>query len=239
MVHPMLENPTTFLEIVGHHAYFIPNRFYRQPDETNLLAIILPGLRYTCDMPLLYYASRLLGGHRADLLHVHTDYTSESYSTLLPEQRAEWLCADARGIVKAGLAQRNYSHLVLVGKSIGTLALACLLQQNDIPASIAGHTLTIWVTPLLHQPQVITTLANLRQPALIIASPADQTYNPAGLARIQQSAAPEVLLVENADHALEIPGDAAASTAILQRYTQAISTFLDQHLPTWPTDQGQ
>ena len=228
----MQEHPVTSIKIAGYDAHFVPNRFYQQPGETRLLAVLFPGLQYTCEMPLLYYTRLLLEQRRADVLCLCTDYTTADYSSLPPRQRGEWLAADARAALKAGLAQRDYTHLVLVGKSIGSLAMSYLLQSHPPGAGpLLEQALTIWLTPLLHQPQLVATLANLRSPALLVASPADRTYDPASLFRIQQIDAPEVLLIEGADHALEIPGDAQASIAALQRVSQAISAFLDRHLP--------
>ena len=40
------------LSILGHHGVPVPHTFYRQDDDTEHLAMILPGLGYSCDMPL-------------------------------------------------------------------------------------------------------------------------------------------------------------------------------------------
>jgi predicted alpha/beta-hydrolase family hydrolase len=230
----MQEHPVTSIKIAGYNARFVPHRFYRQSGETRLLSLIFPGLQYTCDMPVLYYPSLLLSQRRADVLHLYSDYTNADYTALPARQRAEWLLNDARAALKAGLAQRDYTHLVLVGKSIGSVAVAYLLQDqasHSSAAAVVENALTIWITPLLQQPQLITALASLRRPALLIASTADRTYDPASLFRIRQTATPEVLLIEGADHALEIPGDANASIVALQRLSQAVAAFLDRHLP--------
>lgn len=38
----------------------IPNTFLRQDVDTDHLAMVLPGLNYTCDMPLLFYAAQIM-----------------------------------------------------------------------------------------------------------------------------------------------------------------------------------
>jgi hypothetical protein len=38
----------------------IPNTFLRQETDTDHLALILPGLNYSCDMPLLYYSTQVM-----------------------------------------------------------------------------------------------------------------------------------------------------------------------------------
>jgi hypothetical protein len=43
------------LEIMGYRDERVPNTFFRNDEGTEQLAIILPGMGYTCHMPLLYY----------------------------------------------------------------------------------------------------------------------------------------------------------------------------------------
>jgi hypothetical protein len=46
----------------------VANRFFQQTEQTNSLGIILPGLRYTCDKPLLHYATQVLLSHNTDVI---------------------------------------------------------------------------------------------------------------------------------------------------------------------------
>jgi len=63
------------IPISGYNSTTVPNRFFQQTGAARTLAVVLPGLNYTCDMPLLYYPSRLLVEHGADVLQVQADYT--------------------------------------------------------------------------------------------------------------------------------------------------------------------
>jgi hypothetical protein len=40
-----------------------------------------------------------------------------------------WVLEDARSLPQSGRSQREYQNLALVGKSIGTLAMAMLIAQ--------------------------------------------------------------------------------------------------------------
>ncbi|MDO9084878.1 MAG: hypothetical protein Q7U53_01620 [Anaerolineaceae bacterium] len=44
----------------NNYSINVPNTFFRQETETNQLTMIFPGLNYSCDMPLLYYAAQIM-----------------------------------------------------------------------------------------------------------------------------------------------------------------------------------
>src|SRR5512139_2574000 len=135
------------LPVSGYNSTSVPNRFFQQAKATRTLAIVLPGLNYTCDMPLLYYPTRLLVEHGADVLQVYADYTLQAFQSRERVEQVAWLGQDAQGAVQAGMKQRPYDRLILIGKSIGTLSMAYLVTQGGYATAT-----TIWLTPLLRQP---------------------------------------------------------------------------------------
>lgn len=221
----MVEPEITSLTINGLGGRVVPNRFFRCRDGAGALAVLFPGLRYTCDMPLLYYPTRLLLQRGADVLQLHTDYTSSKFQDLTRLEQAAIIGDDALTAVKVGLAERQYKILVLMGKSIGTLALAQLVASglNLEPA-------VIWLTPLLHQPLLVNAALQARGAALFICGTGDSTYHAAALAQICQQTAAQALLLENANHSLETPGDVAHSLQMMQQILQAEMAFLDKVL---------
>ena len=65
---------TESLPIRGYRDEPVPNEFLRQKGESRHLAVFLPGMGYTCDMPLFYYAENLLQDAGADVLRVEYAY---------------------------------------------------------------------------------------------------------------------------------------------------------------------
>ncbi len=55
---------------------------------------------------------------------------------------------------------------------------------------------------------------------------ADSHYDPAKLAEVQQATAGEVMVIENADHSLEITGDIVQSIQVLEGIIGEIQKFL-------------
>jgi len=64
--------------IEGYRGRQVPNRFFQVGDgerENDQLAVILPGIRYTNDAPVLYYARKLLlEQQQSDVLAVDYGY---------------------------------------------------------------------------------------------------------------------------------------------------------------------
>lgn len=201
----------------------LPNRFLRLPQASNL-AILFPGLYYSNDMPLLYYASQVLLGYETDVLQLWADYASPQFTRLPDDQRAHLVSADADSILRAGMSQKKYQHLILVGKSIGTLGVAHLVEAR----SSEDSPLVIWLTPLFHQKGVVEAGMKSGSRSLFVVGAGDGTYDATALKRIQDATGAQSLIVENANHSLEIPGDPTRSIQALGEVAGKITAFLDQ-----------
>jgi hypothetical protein len=213
----------TSIPIRGYAGRPVPNRLFRQSGARQL-ALILPGLSYSCDMPLLFYPARLMIQRQAAVLQVRSDYTQAAFQTASKAEQARWLAEDAQAALTAGLAAGDFRDVVLIGKSIGTLALASLVAGGvNAP--------TIWLTPLLHQQHLVEAALQQKGPALFVGSSSDPTFDPAQLQRIQAAGKGEGLVLSGANHSLETPGDVFASLEIMRQVLEHMQAFLDG-LPT-------
>ena len=218
----MAEFEVISLPLIGYGSRDISNRFFSQLDPAEELAILLPGLNYTCDMPLLYYPTRLLLGRGADVLQLFTDYTTPAFQGASPREQAKRMAEDARAALHTGRSQRLYRRLILVGKSIGTLALAQLInEENCVDAT------TIWLTPLLRQPPVVRAASRCTGPALFVVGTGDATYDPAVLEKIRQQTNAQALVIESVDHSLELRRDPITSLQVMQTVVRGIADFLN------------
>jgi hypothetical protein len=217
----------TQLPIHSHSNEALSNRFFRQSAKASELALVLPGLNYTADNPLLYYPTRLLVERGADVLQVRADYTRPDFQSLDRLEQMRWLGADALAALEAGQRQRDYNRLILIGKSIGTLTMAylCGTEHRANLVGVAQAT-TIWLTPLLRQPWLVEAALQCRGPALYIAGTGDRTYDQEALQRIQDATGARALLLPGANHSLEIAGDLQQSLKFMQEILQTIADFL-------------
>lgn len=213
------------LAINGHDDQPLANTFIQLQAGASHLAVILPGERYTVERPLLYYTTRLLLDTGADVLHVNYDYLNRpNYGTLSEIAREAMLFADADAALNSGLAEGTYTRLTLVGKSLGTRSMSHLLTQADnLPATQA-----IWLTPLLTSDHVFARLLNIRQHSLHVIGTGDRFYQARRWQELRALPQTDMLLVQDADHSLNLPGDIPASLDILKRVMRGVQHFLSE-----------
>jgi predicted alpha/beta-hydrolase family hydrolase len=217
-----MATPTT-LTIQGYRDEAVPNRFLRPESAIDQLAVLLPGLGYTLDMPLFYYAENLLLERGWDVLRVEYAYnTRPEFQTLPKQERDRWLLADATAAWRAGLTQRTYARVVLIGKSLGTLAMGHLLTTADPPPNAGA----VWLTPLLSNERLRQQIQQYGGPSLFVIGTADPHFDPVVLEQMQVATVGEAVVVRNADHGMDIPGDPIASVRALERVVEALSRFL-------------
>lgn len=207
------------LEIAGYRDEPVPHRFFRQDGETRHVAIVLPGLGYTADMPLLHYPARLLLQAGADLLAVDYAYSRRADFTALPQdEQRQWLVADVSAACRAALAQGPYRQITLLGKSLGTVAMARLL---DTEAALE-HARTVWLTPVLTDDRVWAQLRREGRPSVVAIGTADPLYDEARIAEARALPGTEVVVIDGADHSLELPDDVFGSLAALEEVLRAL-----------------
>ncbi len=213
------------LPIVGYHDRPTPHTFFRQAHETEHVALLLPGVGYTTHMPLLYYPTRILLQLGADVLRVETMYARLSdYEALDPAERTRWVFADAVAACRAALAQRTYRRMTLIGKSLGTLAAGHLLTAE--PALRAAE--VIWLTPLLWNDALREQIRQVKPRSLFACGSADPHYSADHLAELRAATGGQAVVIENANHSLDIEGDVAQSLRALGQVMQAVQAFLEQ-----------
>ena len=85
----------TTLAITGYRDEPVPHTFLRQDQAARHVAILLPGIGYSCDMPLLYYPARLLLARGADVLRVEYGYQQRAdFKTATADEQGRWVVAD-------------------------------------------------------------------------------------------------------------------------------------------------
>jgi predicted alpha/beta-hydrolase family hydrolase len=211
------------LAITGYRDEPVPHTFLRQDEHARHVAILLPGIGYTCDMPLLYYPARLLLARGADVLRVEYTYQRrEDFKTATADEQGRRVVADVTAACHAVLAQRDYEQITLVAKSLGTLALGPVLAAD--PRLARAH--AVWLTPLLRIDHVRAGIARWGGHSLFVIGTADPYYDAAYLAEVQNATRGETVVLDGADHSLEIDGDVLRSLEALMQVMRALQHFL-------------
>ena len=215
----------TILKIVGHHGELVPNTFFHQNGDAEHVAILFPGIGYTCQMPLLYYQTKLFLSLGSDVLWVEYAYNRRPDFQSLPDcEQKNWFYADVRGSCKAGLEQRAYSKVTLSGKSLGTLALGHLLTSEP---ALSSHAQAIWLTPLLKDEKLRTEIRKARQRSLLVIGTKDAHYDAASVEELKNLPHMTTVVPEGADHSLEAEGNVSNSIRLMNRVIEEIQRFVE------------
>jgi predicted alpha/beta-hydrolase family hydrolase len=211
------------LQVSGYDKKPLPHTLMKQAGETQHLAVLLPGVGYTTRMPLLYYPMLELLRIGADVMRVETVYVKRpKFDTLSPAEKAHWVSADASAACQAALAQRSYQQITLVGKSLGTLAMGHLLTSE----SGLDKAQAIWLTPLLWHDPLRAQICQAMPRSLFVAGTADPHNDATLLAEVAAATRGATVVIDGANHSLEIEGDVMASLQAIERTMRAVQVFL-------------
>jgi hypothetical protein len=172
-------------------------------------AVLLPGMRYGSQAPLLWFARSAARQQGWSALEVVDALPDDEEPFAWARDRAE------RGLdAVPPPAAAGGGVVAVVGKSLASAA-AGVVADRGLPA--------VWLTPLVREAPVADGLARVRAPALLVGGGADRSWD-AGA--VPDNAALEVLELPGLDHLLEAPGDVAASLRALGTVTDAVAGFL-------------
>jgi hypothetical protein len=218
------------LEIRGYDLQPVPHELIAHDAESPRLAILLPGFGYTCDMPLFYYLESLVGNAGYDVLRVDARFgKTPGMHDLSFDERIARIGDDVAAVLRAGIEHREYQEVVIVAKSITTVAIANLLSAGPMPSQSLR---IVWLTPLIAILEQCERIAAIAAPGLIVTGDKDPVYDAASLNRLLTHEHLRACVIADGDHSLGIEGDISASIAALNRVVTTIAAFLSITLPT-------
>ena len=179
--------------------------------------VLLPGMRYGTQAPLLWYARAAAQQQGWSALEVVDALPDDEEPFGWARDRAERALAavpGAAGTGPAGEAGGGGVAVVVVGKSLASGA-AGVVADRGLPA--------VWLTPLVREAPVAAGLLRAAAPALLVGGGADPSWEAGAVPAVAEL---EVLELPGLDHSLEVPGDVAASLGALGTVTEAVAGFL-------------
>lgn len=219
-----LGREAAWVEAAGLGRRAIPCQWSPAAGRSRGVALLLPGARYTCQAPLMHLAARALGQAGYSVLAAETGYGFQPGFARSPEPlRARWVASEARTLLDLALSAGRPREVVLVGKSIGTAGLAALLGRRDPKLAMRA----IWLTPLLKETAVRKAALGTPVPSLHVIGTEDPHHDPAVIDRLAARPDVSLVLVQGADHGLEVPGDLGASLDALHDIAESLEAFLE------------
>ena len=187
------------------------------------LTVLMPGYAYSVEMPIFYYLEQAALEAGSTVLRVLTDYSrSPGFAAADDATQARWLTHDLTATIDAVRSGRVFDSVTLIGKSMGTIAMAGL-----DPVTIAGQTAPrlVWLTPLLRDPAVLAAIKVASRPGLIVIGTGDGHYDAALLDGLATRPHLSRSLHHGADHSLDLPGDIDGSIATLRDVIADVRSF--------------
>lgn len=175
----------------------------RHEGDPQRCAVLLPGIRYFSQAPLLWFAREVAQAHGWSVVEVDE-------RAPVGEEPFEWMLGQA----EHALGEASGAGTVaVVGKSLGTIAATV----HDGPAA--------WLTPLLDRPEIVAALGATNAPTLLVGSPDDPSWSGG---RVPDNPALDVLELPGLDHSLQVSGDPSRSLDVLRDVTARFSSFLER-----------
>jgi hypothetical protein len=175
-----------------------------------MTAILVPGLEYPTQAPLLDLAGEALSDRRCAVEHVAWDVPGGVLETG-PEPYV-------RAHVSAALYRAREAEpgrpVVVIAKSLGSYA-AALVAERALPA--------VWLTPVLTDDSVVEAIAASPAPALLIGGGADPVWVP----EAAEATGKQTLVIPGANHSLRVPGPLRLYAEALGTAATAMEEFLD------------
>jgi hypothetical protein len=119
------------------------------------------------------------------------------------------------------MAERDYSRLVLIGKSLGAALVGLLCLQMTLPE----WTRAVYLTPPLGS-MFNPTFLDTKQPSCIALGTQDRYFDVKALRDLEEAKDFKLIKVENADHSMNVKYDLKASLNALHVVVEEVVTFI-------------
>ena len=164
-------------------------------------AVLLPGIRYISQAPLLWFAREAAQAGGWSVVEVDERAPGD-------QEPFEWMRGQAQRALETA---SGAEQVVVIGKSLGSAAAPL----------VSGP--AVWLTPLLNRPEIADAIGVATAPTLLVGSRADPTWSDGS---VPDNDALEVLELDGLDHSLQVSRDPLASLDVLRDVTARVGAFL-------------
>ncbi|TDL80356.1 alpha/beta hydrolase [Peribacillus frigoritolerans] len=206
--------------VTGFKDAIISYTLLSKNSKSKSLAIMFPGLGYTAQGPLFHYSTGVFLNKNTDVLHINYQYHSAFYESFSNEELDEALKRDVRNVIDTVLSSHTYSDFYLIGKSLGSIALA-----SELGRTAFFDAKVIWLTPLLNREDVFGAMVKRKKRGLCIIGDKDPYYKEEKFQELKENPAIDSLLIPEANHSLEVEGDPEGSIDILKEVIKKIEAL--------------
>ncbi|MDD0852099.1 hypothetical protein HBN50_03280 [Halobacteriovorax sp. GB3] len=185
---------------------------FRQ-EEPKGIVIIFPGAGYSHMGPCLYYPSGALYNAGYEILNLEYDFRRERLKDNLVETYREFFQFLYSNLIELDLPEEK----IILSKSIGTR----IIGSGDL----TNFDKVIWLTPALKDDFVFHSMLENSHKSLCVIGDADPFYERSRVEQFSKEKL-ETLVINGADHGLDIDSDLNKSLDELKNIISTIEKFV-------------
>lgn len=218
MVYQVFES-----KVVRDESSTIPYTWIRGEQPSKSICIMLPGLGYSTERPIFYYATGMCLNNHVDVLHINYNFAqNEHFKKLAKADQEQWMYEDVKAVAKEVLNDSRYEQCFLLSKSIGTIPMAMEWTAKNFIHNAIG----IWLTPLLKVDAVYSAIVETELPSLCVIGDNDHHFIEERISSFTNNELVNTVVIPNADHSLEIAGDISSTINAAKEVMTCIQEFM-------------
>lgn len=182
--------------------------------DSNTLAVLMPGIGYTLDRPLMDYSKKLVLQLGFDVLSVEYGFQIVR-KNLDREKELKYLIKESLYIFKSALHEK-YRKIIFISKSIGTIIHTLLCDEvSDYEVK------NIYLTPINE-----TLKIGIKENSLVITGTHDPLINIETVEEIRKIKGVKLIEIKDGDHSLNINNNVLSSIITLHNVIEAEKEYL-------------
>lgn len=192
----------------------VSGEFYSMSSKNKKIAVLFPGVKYSCDKPLLNYAKKSAASLGCDTLCI--SYTKDLKIGSIDKKDIYDISGDSLDLINKYLKLKNYENIYFISKSIGTIISGIISEKLNYE-----NIYNIYLTPVKYTMPFIKNGINL-----VVTGDKDEFFSEDNVNEIRNYKGTEIHVIKGADHSLEIKGDLDKSLSILKHVIHLCIDFI-------------
>lgn len=206
--------------VKGYKEIQVSYLLIKQDKPSSSLVIMFPGRGYSVQGPLFHYSTGVYLNKGFDILQVNYDYSTKEAESMSLEEEMVRIHEDVNAVIDEVLKNEAYDDYILLGKSIGTIALSSVIDRQEFRLAKC-----IWLTPLFQLDKVFESMKSSTQSGLCIIGEEDPCFIQNRYDEIESMETFTSLLIPGTDHSLNYSDRPIDSIDVLKRVITEISLF--------------
>ena len=188
------------------------------------LAVVLPGLRYGCERPLLSGVTEIFHDRGCDIARLMFEYSEDTdFLEAKDDAQLAQIASDGCDIIECLVEFKRYKRVWIIGKSLGTVAMGAALSGRTIPTD---RVRAVWLTPSLIGTPLPNQLLAQAHTSIVVIGTDDQSFRTELIGPLESAPNVVVCTIQDVNHGFEHSGGADPSEVAVSEAVQAVANWV-------------